>query len=113
MKVIKDEELESLAKASGENGKYLLVDVYADWCQPCRTVGSELTRLYNTDPFNKLDIVKLDAEDMDNQEFCIRNNVRNIPTLLLFKGDDTTKPIAQYTGTGAIASIKKFMLEEL
>ncbi len=59
----------------------VLVDFYADWCNPCRMMApvvAELAREYDT----KLKVAKLNVDD--NQEIAARYGVMSIPTLAFF-----------------------------
>ena len=67
-----------------KNGELpLVVDLGATWCGPCRMVGpiiSELAEEYD----GKLVVGKCDVEE--NSEIAEDFGVRNIPTILFFKG---------------------------
>ena len=67
-----------------KNGELpLVVDLWATWCGTCRMVGpiiSELAEEYD----GKLIVGKCDVEE--NAEIAEDFGVRNIPTILFFKG---------------------------
>ena len=60
----------------------VLVDFWAEWCGPCRTVAPILEEL-STEFEGRLKVVKLDVEN--NQGVAQTYNIRGIPALLLFK----------------------------
>lgn len=60
----------------------VLVDFYADWCQPCKVQSPILHELAG-ELQGKLRIVKIDVDK--NPEIAGRYQVRSIPTLMLFK----------------------------
>lgn len=76
---ITNENFESL-----KNGEQpLVVDFWATWCGPCRMVGpiiSELAEQYD----GRIAVGKCDVED--NEDLAVKFSVRNIPTILFFKG---------------------------
>lgn len=63
----------------------VLVDFWATWCGPCRMVGPIIEELSN-DYDGKAVVGKVDVDS--NQEFAAKYGVRNIPTVLLFKGGE-------------------------
>ena len=68
-----------------QSDKPVLVDFWAAWCGPCRMVApiiDELTEEYE----GKAVIGKVDVDA--NQEFAAKYGVRNIPTVLIFKGGE-------------------------
>ena len=76
---ITNENFESL-----KNGEQpLVVDFWATWCGPCRMIGpiiSELAEQFD----GKITVGKCDVEE--NEDLASEFGIRNIPTLLFFKG---------------------------
>lgn len=60
----------------------VLVDFWAEWCGPCRSIAPMLEDLAR-DYEGRVKIVKLNIDE--NQASAVKYNVRSIPTLLLFK----------------------------
>ena len=61
----------------------LVVDLWAEWCGPCRMFGPVLDQ-FADENVGKVKAAKLDVDS--NQAVAAQFNVRQIPTLLWFKG---------------------------
>ncbi|HEX2943395.1 MAG TPA: thioredoxin TrxC [Rhodopila sp.] len=60
----------------------VLVDIWASWCGPCRSMAPQFERAATTlEP--EIRLLKLDADAA--QDTCSRLGVRGIPALFLFK----------------------------
>ena len=67
-----------------KNGELpLVVDLWATWCGPCRMVGPIISELAEAQDGNLI-VGKCDVEE--NAEIAEDFGVRNIPTILFFKG---------------------------
>lgn len=58
----------------------VIYKVGAEWCGPCRQLKQELK------DFNLVPIIEIDADE--NEEFCEKYNIKNIPVLLLCDNND-------------------------
>ena len=67
-----------------------LVDFWAEWCGPCRMVSPVVEELAN-DYKGKIKVAKMDVDQ--NRETPTRFGIRNIPTLIFFKGGEVTQTI--------------------
>ena len=61
----------------------VLVDAWAPWCGPCRTLAPAIDALA-AEMAGQVRVVKLNVDD--NPQTAARFNLRSIPTLLVFKG---------------------------
>ncbi|OQA13909.1 MAG: Thioredoxin C-1 [Chloroflexi bacterium ADurb.Bin360] len=81
----------------------VLVDFWASWCPPCRALAPTLEELAVDEP-TRLRIVKVSVEE--ERELPEKFGVRNIPTLILFKGGEA---VARMVGNRT----KKALLREI
>ena len=67
-----------------------MVDFWAEWCGPCKMVGpvvEELAQEYK----GQIKVAKLNVDE--NRETPAKFGIRNIPTLILFKGGEVAQTI--------------------
>ena len=83
---ITSENFESL-----KNGQEpLVVDFWATWCGPCRMVGPVISKLAEKYD-GKIVVGKCDVED--NEDLASEFGIRNIPTILFFKGGEVVDEV--------------------
>lgn len=63
-------------------GKPVLVDFYTDWCGPCKKMVPVLKEL-KADLKESIRIIKVNVDK--NPFIATTYNIRNIPTIMLFK----------------------------
>lgn len=66
-------------------GKPMILDFWATWCGPCQMVGPMIDEL--AEEFNgKIIVGKVNVDE--NSDLPSQYGIRNIPTLLFFKGGE-------------------------
>ena len=63
----------------------VIIDFYADWCQPCKMVAPVLEKL-SKEYDGKVDIYKVDTEA--EQELSAAFGIRSIPSMLFCPGGE-------------------------
>ena len=62
--------------------KPVLIDFFAEWCGPCKTMSPILKQVKDK-LGNDISVIKVDVDK--NQSLASRYQVRGVPTLILFK----------------------------
>jgi len=100
---ITNENFESL-----KNGQQpLVVDFWATWCGPCRMVApviEELAKEYD----GKITVGKCDVEE--NEDLAAEFGIRNIPTILFFKGGEVVDKLVGAQGKAKLDEKFKSLL---
>ncbi|RAJ10907.1 thioredoxin [Chitinophaga skermanii] len=65
------------------NDKLVVVDMWAEWCSPCRALAPIIEELYK-DFRGQVDVGKVNIDH--NPQLAIDYDVRSIPAILFFKG---------------------------
>jgi thioredoxin 1 len=71
----------------------VLVDFWADWCQPCKMIAPHLDKIAD-DHEGKLKVAKVNADE--NQRLMSQFKIRGIPTLILFKDGEPVETLVGF-----------------
>jgi len=82
----------AFTRVIGKSPTPVLLDCWADWCQPCRMLAPELEALA-ADLRGRLKVCKMDVDS--NREKASELGVQGIPALFLF---DRGEIVARFTG---------------
>jgi len=97
--VINDANYKSLL----ESGKPVVIDFWAPWCGPCRSIApivEELATVYE----DRAIIGKYNVDE--DTDLSVEYGIRNIPTLLFFKdGQMVDKHVGTITRDALVAKI--------
>ena len=80
----------------------VLVDLWAEWCGPCRAIAPVLEEL-EADYAGQLKIAKVDVDN--NPATAQRFGVRSIPTLLVFDKGELVQTTVGVQPKAALASL--------
>lgn len=84
-----------------QSDKPVLVDFFADWCNPCRMMGPVVARIAE-EYEGKVKVGKCNIDQ--NMELARSYNVSSIPAFIIFKDG---KPAANYVGAMSAADLKE------
>ena len=79
MKDLTTQEVKSLLS----QGEKVLVDFWAPWCGPCKSLIPRLESM--SDKYPNVHFVKVNVED--NRDFAMELGIRNVPTVVIYNGE--------------------------
>ena len=89
--------------------KPVLVDFWAPWCSPCRSVAATLEQLAEQRQ-DRLKVVKINIDE--HQQQAVKHQVMLLPTLVLYKGGQPVSRLQGGLPPRAIAAMLDQHLDE-
>ncbi len=85
--------------------KPILVDLWAEWCSPCRVIAPILEQLAD-EMTDEIGIAKIEVDEEDNMKIAGRYQVKGFPTLILFQHGEEQ---ARFSGARPLSFIRDFI----
>lgn len=98
MENITSEQLKRLQS----NGDTILVDYFAKWCGPCKTLMPRLSALQSDYP--NIKFVSIDVDE--NMPHAVDAGIRSVPTVIFYKGEEQ---VDRSTGANADSYYKDIL----
>ena len=88
------------------NNNLLLVDFWAEWCGPCKSMHPIFTRMAKK--YKQIRFARVNVDDA--QDIAMKYGVQSIPTFIMFKNGEIANQMVGAVGESGIHTIcKKFV----
>lgn len=84
-----------------ESDMPVLIDFWAEWCQPCRALAPTIEELAN-DYAGRVKIGKVDVDN--NRETAMKYSIQSIPTVVLLKNGEVVNKFVGLQGKDAFVA---------
>ena len=91
----------------GSKEKLVIIDFWADWCEPCKQLMPILERIASQYP-DQVTLAKINCDDQ--QELAMQFGIRSLPTVAFFKDG---QPLDSFGGVKSETEIKEMLSKHL
>lgn len=81
----------------------VVVDLWAPWCGPCKSMGAVIDELSTKRP--EIKFVKVNVDE--NFQISSNYNVRSIPTIMTFKNGELVDILSGFRGKSSVEDMLK------
>ena len=90
-----------------KNNNLLLVDFWAEWCGPCKSMHPIFTRMAKK--YKQIRFARVNVDDA--QDIAMRYGVQSIPTFIMFKNAEVVNRMVGAVGEPGIHMICKKIID--
>ena len=84
------DDFDAASAEAAASGKLMLIDMYADWCGPCVTLGEQYFTSEEMHPvLSNFVLLRLDVDNPQVATYAQRYNVSAIPCVVITEADGT------------------------
>ncbi len=84
------DDFDAASAEAAASGKLILIDMYADWCGPCVTLGEQYFTSEEMRPvLSNFVLLRLDVDNPEVATYAQRYNVSAIPCVVIAEADGT------------------------
>jgi thioredoxin 1 len=93
-----------------DSGEKFIVDLYADWCGPCRMMGPIIDKVSNQlkEDGHEVSVYKFNIEE--DKEMAVKLGVRSIPAIKGFNGgENVTNKVGMISESQLMEMVKEVL----
>jgi len=81
----------------------VVIDVFAEWCGPCKKLGPEFSNLSNDSKYENITFLKVNSDEAE--DLCKHYDVSALPTVIIIKDNEITSLIKGFNLTVLISEL--------
>jgi thioredoxin 1 len=85
-----EEVVKKMIEDNKTSGKVIIIDFYADWCGPCRTLGPVLNTIATEN--ENIEVIKVNVDE--NTVLSSEFGIRSIPAVFIYKDGEKVNQFA-------------------